>query len=313
MLEQFSPQLQVALLSVARLAAWLVTLAVLFVPLEQLFAARPDKILRKGIATDLGYYFLNSLTTAAFMSVPVALLAWFVHLAIPHSFLQWSSSLPFWARVVLGFVAGEVGSYWGHRISHESPFLWRFHAIHHSAEHLDFLVNTRAHPVDMVFVRFCGLIPIYALGLGGPAAGVSGIQVPVAVTLIATIWGYFIHANLRLRFGPLEWLISTPAFHHWHHTLTPINRNYASMLPWIDRIFGTYYLPSKELPKTYGISSKMPESILDQLAYPLDPPAPAPATTDQTDPQSQNDFVIRDQTTSSTQDGLSAEVTVMNK
>jgi len=274
MLEQFGPQFLAGAESVFRLAVWLSILVAIFVPLERLFAAQPDKILRKGIFTDLCYYFLNSLTSAAFLSVPVALLAWTVHQAIPDSVLNWSASLPFWARVALGFVAGEIGYYWGHRLSHEIPFLWRFHAIHHSAEHVDFLVNTRAHPVDMVFGRFCGLIPIYVLGLGGPV-GASGSQVPVVVTLIGTIWGFFIHANLRWRFGPLEWLISTPAFHHWHHTLTPINRNYASILPWLDRVFGTHYLPD-EMPKVYGIKAKMPESILDQLAYPLDPPAPPP-------------------------------------
>ncbi len=89
------------------------------------------------------------------------------------------------------------------------------------------------------------------------------------------IWGFFIHANVRWRFGPLEWLVSTPAFHHWHHTRTgPINRNYSSTLPWLDRIFGTHYLPADRLPEAYGIRAKMPDSLLGQLAYPLNPPIP---------------------------------------
>ena len=132
-------------------------------------------------------------------------------------------------------MAGEVGYYWGHRLSHEIPFLWDFHAIHHSAEEVDFLVNSRAHPVDLVFGRFCALAPLYALGLGS-RSGARGSLVPVLVTLMGLVWGFFIHANLRWRFGPLEWLVTTPAFHHWHHTRTgPINRNYSSTLPWLDR------------------------------------------------------------------------------
>jgi sterol desaturase/sphingolipid hydroxylase (fatty acid hydroxylase superfamily) len=116
--------------------------------------------------------------------------------------------------------------------------------------------STLAPIRSMVFGRFCALLPLYVLGLGSPAAG-SSTAVPVVVTLISTVWGFFIHANLRWRFGPLEWLISTPAFHHWHHTKTgPINRNYASTLPWLDRIFGTYYLP-KEWPDCYGIDFAM--------------------------------------------------------
>jgi sterol desaturase/sphingolipid hydroxylase (fatty acid hydroxylase superfamily) len=133
----------------------------------------------------------------------------------------------------------------------------------------------------MVFSRFCALVPIYVLGLGSPASA-EGSQVPVLATLIATMWGFFIHANLRWRFGPLEWLISTPAFHHWHHTKTgPINRNYASTLPWLDRFFGTHYLPRNAWPEAYGIEAKIPGSLPEQLAYPL---LPEPAAVGQPEP-----------------------------
>ena len=225
-------------LPIIRLSAWLTILVVIFVPLERLFAAHPREIFRKGFVTDLGYYFLNSLLPAALIGAPLGVLAWFAHAALPDAFLAMMGTLPLGVRVALGLVVGEVGYYWGHRWSHEIPLLWRFHAIHHAAEEVDFLVNTHAHPVDMVFSRFCGLVPIYLLGLSGPI-GQAGSTVAITTALIGTVWGYFIHANLRWRFGPLEWLVSTPAFHHWHHTRTgPLNRNYASTLPWLDRLFG---------------------------------------------------------------------------
>jgi sterol desaturase/sphingolipid hydroxylase (fatty acid hydroxylase superfamily) len=271
------PQLQGFLIDVLRLSLWLVILAAIFVPLERLFAAHPQKVFRKQIVTDLGYYFLSSFSSAVLLSFPVALLASLVRHVVPDDFLRLMSVQPIFTKAVIGLVAGEVGYYWGHRLSHEIPFLWKFHSIHHSAEQIDFLVNTRAHPIDLVFGRFCGLIPIYLLGLGGPG-GAKESLVPVIVTLIGTVWGFFIHANLRWRFGPLEWLISTPAFHHWHHTKTPVNRNYSSTLPWLDRIFGTYYLPQREFPATYGIKAKMPDSLVDQLFYPLERP-PAVAET----------------------------------
>jgi len=172
---------------------------------------------------------------------------------------------------VTGLAVGEMGFYWGHRWSHEVPFLWQFHAIHQSAEHVDFMVSTRAHPVDMVFGRLCGLVPLYALGLAGPI-GARGSAVPVAVLLAGRVWGYFIHANLRWRLGPLEWIVSSPAFHHWHHTLNgPINRNYASMLPWVDRMFGTFYLPKGQWPVAYGINGAIADSLGAQLVQPLWP------------------------------------------
>jgi sterol desaturase/sphingolipid hydroxylase (fatty acid hydroxylase superfamily) len=264
-----SPQVQVFLKDRFRLSLWLAILTVIFVPLERLFAAHPQKIFRKQILTDLGYYFLSSLLPAVLLGYPVALLAWSVRQTVPEPFLQTMVTLPILAKVVIGLIATEIGYYWGHRLSHEIPFLWKFHSIHHSAEQIDYLVNTRAHPIDMVFGRFCGLIPLYIIGLGGPT-GTKESLVPVIVTLIGTIWGFFIHANVKWRFGPLEWLISTPAFHHWHHTRAPINRNYASTLPWIDVIFGTFYLPVQEFPDSYGIKARMPDSLVDQLFYPLE-------------------------------------------
>lgn len=69
--------------------------------------------------------------------------------------------------------------------------------------------------------------------------------------------------------GRLE-LISTPAFHHWHPTLNgPINRNYASTFPWLDRLFGTHYSPRDEWPAAYGIEAKLPDSLAGQLVYAL--------------------------------------------
>jgi sterol desaturase/sphingolipid hydroxylase (fatty acid hydroxylase superfamily) len=273
-------------LEVCRVALWLAILVVIFVPLERLFAVHPQRVFRKGILTDLGYYFLSSLLPALLLSAPVAILAWAVNRALPADFLEMTGGLPFWARLLVGLVAGEVGYYWGHRWSHQIPFLWRFHSIHHSAEQVDFLVSSRAHPVDMVFSRLCALVPIYVLGLGRPVSA-AGSQVPVLVVLISLFWGFFVHANVRWRFGPLEWLISTPAFHHWHHTRTgPINRNYSSTLPWLDWIFGTLYLPRQEWPESYGITEKIPETLVGQLAYPLRaPPSEAPATEQAAAPQ----------------------------
>jgi sterol desaturase/sphingolipid hydroxylase (fatty acid hydroxylase superfamily) len=269
------------LVDVFRLSLWLMALVVVFLPLERLFAVHPHKIFRKGIVADLCYYFLNSLLPAVLLGVPVGLLAWVTHRIVPGGVPAAMAALPLWARVAAGLVAGEFGYYWGHRWSHEIPFLWRFHSVHHSAEDMDFLVHTRAHPIDMVFGRFCGLVPIYVLGLGSPA-NMEGSVVPVVSILIGTAWGFFIHANLRWRFGPLEWLISTPAFHHWHHTRSgPIDRNFSSTLPWLDWLFGSLYLP-KGWPEDYGIKAKMPEALIDQLAYPLFPPAPerVPGQTD---------------------------------
>jgi sterol desaturase/sphingolipid hydroxylase (fatty acid hydroxylase superfamily) len=188
--------------------------------------------------------------------------------------------MPLAMRFAVSMVVAEIGFYWGHRWSHEIPFLWRFHAIHHSAEEMDWLVNTRAHPIDLVFTRLCGFIPMYVLGLTQPMARTRDV-VPLLVILTANMWGFFIHANLNWRFGPLEWLVATPAFHHWHHTYEePLNRNFSPMLPWVDRLFGTYYVPKAQWPSRYGTEAPVASGLAGQLLQPLMPQQPETAAQD---------------------------------
>jgi sterol desaturase/sphingolipid hydroxylase (fatty acid hydroxylase superfamily) len=266
------PHLSAFAMDFVRLCLWLLILMIVFVPLERLCALHPQKVFRKAFLTDLAYCFLSGLLPKLLLVPPMAIVAWVVHSVLPAGLHSGVAALPLWIRFAAAMIVGEIGFYWGHRWTHEIPFLWRFHAIHHSAEEMDWLVNSRAHPVDMVFTRLCGLIPIYVLGLAQPAAKTVDF-VSVLVILTGTLWGFFIHANLRWRFGPLGWLVATPAFHHWHHTYEePRNKNYAPMLPWIDVIFRTHYMPRTEWPSKYGIDAAIPSALVAQVLAPLMPP-----------------------------------------
>lgn len=257
-------------IDVFRLVCWLAILVAIFVPLERLFGLHPSKIFRKQVGVDLAWYFINSLLPAALLALPLALLASALNGFDPGGFYSMVAAWPAWVRFLLALVVNDIGAYWGHRASHTFPFLWRFHAVHHSAEELDWLVNTRAHPFDMVFTRFSGLVPVYLLGLTSVKG--NGLD-PLAawVVIIGTIWSFFIHANLKFRLGPLEWVISSPAFHHWHHTNDEHrNRNFAAIFPFIDFLFGTSWLP-KYWPPKYGINAKVSTSLVGQLLDPLSP------------------------------------------
>lgn len=269
MVEHFARHAASLAVEVARLAFWLVLLVVIFVPLERLFALHPKKIWRKQVGVDLAWYFINSILPAAIMALPLALLARTLRGIDPAGLYSAESAWPAWVRLPLILMITDLGSYWAHRAMHAHPWLWRFHAIHHSPEELDWLVNTRAHPFDLVFTRFCGLAPVYLLGLAR-ATG-SGIDPIVAlVAVLGTIWTFFIHANIRWRLGPLEWLISSPAFHHWHHTNDEHrDRNFAAIFPIIDKLFGTSWLP-KYWPPVYGIDAKVSPTLAGQLLEPLE-------------------------------------------
>jgi sterol desaturase/sphingolipid hydroxylase (fatty acid hydroxylase superfamily) len=263
-------------LVVARLLVWLVLLTAIFVPLERWFALRPGAVFRSGWRNDLFFYFANAILPMLVLSVPLAAAGWVGHRMVPDRVALTFAHLPVGLRIFTALAVAEIGLYWGHRWSHEIPLLWRFHAIHHSPIHVDWLVNSRGHPVDFIFNRFCGLVPLFGLGLATPLNGASA-PTAMLVMLLGPAWGFFIHANVRWRFGPLEWLIASPAFHHWHHTNDDpalIDKNYAPMFPWVDRIFGTLYLPPDRQPAVYGTDTTVSPGLAGQLLDPFTTPPP---------------------------------------
>jgi sterol desaturase/sphingolipid hydroxylase (fatty acid hydroxylase superfamily) len=251
-----------------RLCVWLILLGAVFIPLEMFFGARRGQK-RSGRLRDLGYYFLNNMVPGLIQVPILVFVGWGLHFLVPAQVYSFIGAQPLLLRLFAGLVIGDFFYYWGHRLMHVQPFLWRFHSVHHAAPAMDWLVSTRAHPVDIVFGHLCGLVPLYALGLAQPMAHKSDI-LPLLFVIVGTSWGFFIHANLAWRLGYLGHLVSTPGFHHWHHTKSgPLNKNFASLLPWLDRIFSTYHAPGL-LPAEYGIEGPMPEDLVGQLLAPFE-------------------------------------------
>lgn len=263
----------------ARHSIWLVLLCGIFLPLEFLFAARRRETPRKSVFGDLGFYFISGFVPHWLLIGPLSLAAYAAWYAVPWRVHAAVAALPIWLSAVLAFVVADCGFYWGHRLVHRVPLLWRFHSIHHAPEHVYFLISARAHPIDNAIIRLCGMVPITILGLGAPES-VKGTLIATLTMLLFIVWGFLIHANLRWRYGPLERLIATPAFHHWHHTRSELrDRNFASMLPIWDLMFGTWHLPASWTP-SYGIDTVLPASVVGQLVYPFwpaEPPLPEEA------------------------------------
>jgi hypothetical protein len=186
------------------------------------------------------------LTAVLLIGVPV------LRVVVPFRLADALAGQPGSVRWFASFAVSEVGGYWGHRLSHEIPMLWRFHRVHHSAPQLDWLAPNRRHPIDAIIARSSTALPVLALGFG----------VPTVATHFALkrLQGLFVHSNTRLRFGPFERVLVTPFFHHWHHSATAgtWNTNYAGSLPLVDWIFGTMQLPAR-WPQEYGCDGDVPD------------------------------------------------------
>ena len=170
--------------------------------------------------------------------------------------------LPLWLQFLAAVLVADIAQYAVHRAFHRVPMLWRFHAVHHSSRDLDWLAGSRLHVADAVTTRALVLVPLQLLGFAESAL--------YAYLVFVSFHAVFIHANVRFSFGRLESLVVTPRFHHWHHAAADAARdkNFAVHLPWLDRLFGTRYLPGREWPSRYGIAGDpVPEGYLDQLVY----------------------------------------------
>ena len=241
----------------------LAVLAVIFIPLERLFALHPRRVLRPGWRTDLVHYLVNGAALKVGLIVSVVVVGSALRAFVPAPLRLGIAASPTWVQIVAGFAITTVGGYAGHRAAHEVPLLWRFHRVHHSIRALDWLAANHLHPLDETFGRSAAVLPLYALGFGRVSLG--------AFVILITVQAIFIHANVRMNFGPVRWLIATPQFHHWHHAREPraYNTNYAGEFPILDALFGTLYLPADRWPAQYGIDESEPAGYLRQLAWPL--------------------------------------------
>jgi sterol desaturase/sphingolipid hydroxylase (fatty acid hydroxylase superfamily) len=249
------------------LVVGIVLLAAIFVPLERMVPRRRLKVLRPGWRTDLVHLTVSNLLSMLLLAVAVVTAGVGLRVLVPGAWRVAVGGQPHGLQFAEAFLLASVAGYWAHRAAHRVPWLWRFHRVHHSSERLDWLAAGRLHPFDQVFQRSCTVLPLLAVGFSRTTFG--------GYLVFATLQAVFVHANVRLRFGPLRGLIATPEFHHWHHAAEPsaYNSNFAGEFPWIDLLFGTLHLPDRQMPAAYGTDEPAPERYLAQLAWPLQRPA----------------------------------------
>ena len=260
-----APEGDRAWLGVDFFALNLLLYAAVFVPLERLFPLRPDqKVFRSQWPIDLTYFFVNSVLIEVLTVLTLRPAVLFFGWARLDTVTTTIGALPLLIQVPALLLVADFTQYWVHRAFHAWPILWRFHAIHHSTEQMDWLAGSRLHLVDVIVTRGLTYVPIFVLGFSNAALLVYVFLVAAQAT--------FIHANVRWEFRGLRRVVATPAFHHWHHSAErdAIDRNFAVHTPVWDIAFGTYYLPDR-WPANYGLAhgSGVPARRTSQLLHPF--------------------------------------------
>lgn len=226
---------------------------------------------KREIVTDLCYWFIIPLMTR-FLRIGLLVVgaALVFGLTEPQAIVEFYeyghgplAKLPMWAQAAIFLIASDFMLYWVHRIFHGER-LWKYHAVHHSSEDLEWISAGRFHPINL----FLGTVLVDVVLL---MAGIAP-DVLVLVGPFTTAHSALVHANLNWTFGPFKYVLASPVFHRWHHTGIDAggSKNFAGTFPIFDILFGTYYMPDKTLPSNYGIDDPhFPEGFGAQMLYPF--------------------------------------------
>ena len=259
----------------ARPLCFAVLAGLAFVPLEHAVPARPRPRGRRrpGLAADLLFATLGQLLARLGIVLAVG---WALALldGIGPDRPLFVGVADRRARAALDVACGlflfELGGYVHHRLAHRVRWMWRLHEVHHTSETMDWLAAFRQHPLELLMLTLAQNAPLVLAGI--PLGAHATV---VALLKLNTV---FVHANIRVPEGPWRLVLATPRFHHRHHQRGGPVRNFASLFPVIDRLFGTY---SDETAASFGLGRPAAQSFLALLASPLarrpDPGAPVAA------------------------------------
>ncbi|HEU0135583.1 MAG TPA: sterol desaturase family protein [Allosphingosinicella sp.] len=243
----------------------MIATGLMFAPIERLFPHRTDqRLFRPEWREDLFYYLISSMLVQVITFLALAPSAFVM--AKTGGFAEFRaavSSQPWALQFLEAMILTDLAQYWFHRAFHRVPFLWGFHAVHHSARSMDWLAGARMHFIEIVALRGVTSLPLLTLGF----------EPSVMQAYIGFVYVYssLVHANLRGNFDGLGRFLVTPRYHHWHHAIEPeaVDKNFAIHFPLLDRLFGTYLLPPGKWPSGYGVPEQVPQGYAAQALYPF--------------------------------------------
>jgi len=237
--------------------------AVLLALLERILPYTKDQtFFREGFFDDFALYTIaqNYALSIVIFSIVIARLDAIGDFSRLHLLAHW----PLWLQVSVFVVTHDFYIYWMHRWQHRNRFMWRLHEAHHSPTSVDWLSGSRSHCVEILINQTVEFAPIVLLGASPDVIPLKGA--------ISAVWGMYIHSNLNVHTGRLQWVINGPEMHRWHHAMGKgMRSNFATKLAVWDWMFGTAYLPSDQRAKDYGVRTWFPKHYVSQTLYAFRP------------------------------------------
>jgi sterol desaturase/sphingolipid hydroxylase (fatty acid hydroxylase superfamily) len=176
------------------------------------------------------------------------------------------ASWPVWSQFLLLFVVADFIQWNVHRWLHYSPLLWEFHKVHHSVEQMGFAAHLRYHWMETIIYKSVQYIPLSMIGFG--------LDDFFILHLVTILIGHLNHANVKITYGPLKYVLNNPVMHLWHHAKNiPAGSNgvnYGISLSLWDYLFGTAYIPNQNANEPLGFEDQeiFPTTFLQQLTHP---------------------------------------------
>ena len=246
---------QVEIITTAMLLGWVVVVILL----ERRFPYRKGlPFFRDGFWTDLVLYtfvqsFLLKIIIFDYLILPLDQRFAFSKL---HLVTDW----PVGVQVLFFLITHDFYIYWFHRWQHRNPVLWRTHEAHHSGKQVDWLAGSRSHAAEILINQTIEFAPIVLLGA-------DPVVLPIKA-LIDAVWGIYIHANIDVKSGRLQYFFNGPEMHLWHHAdhQEVFHANFSTKFAVWDWLFGTAYLPGHK-PLRWGLHYHFPKDYFLQQAF----------------------------------------------
>jgi sterol desaturase/sphingolipid hydroxylase (fatty acid hydroxylase superfamily) len=176
----------------------------------------------------------------------------------------WPHHWPLLLQAITMMFISDFFRYWIHRLSHTVPFLWRFHAVHHALKKLYWLNTARIHPGEKILQLIWEVGPFICIGVSKEVLSLH--------LVLYGLNGFLRHSNIDMKFGVLNYIISTNELHRWHHSkvIQESNANYGSDTMLWDVLFGTFYWPRNRKVESIGVfNSQYPQDFMGQMEAPL--------------------------------------------